>query len=122
MIFEEKLSYEIVGCAFKVYNTLGKGFLEKVYEKALMIELSAKGFNVKLPQALNVYYNQKAIGEFFADIIVENKVILELKAVEKLIKIHEAQLINYLKASNIKVGYLLNFGNSSKLEYKRFVY
>ena len=122
MIYEKELSHTIIGSAFTVYNTLGKGFLEKVYENALLIELKNKNLNAVNQYPIGVYYNEQVVGEYFADIIVENKVILELKSVEKLNDVHSAQLINYLKATKIKIGYLLNFGHDSKLEFKRLVY
>ena len=122
MIYEQELSNTIIGCAFTVYNTLGRGFLEKVYENALLIELKNKNLDAVNQYPISVYYNEQVVGEYFADIIVENKVILELKSVEKLNDVHSAQLLNYLKATNIKVGYLLNFGSNSKLEFKRLVY
>jgi GxxExxY protein len=121
----EKLSHsditgKIIKAFYKVYNTLGYGFLEKVYENALILELEEIGLKALKQHSIKVYYNGKEVGEYFADIIVENSVIIELKAVDKLAEIHEAQLLNYLKATNIEVGLLLNFG--TKAEYKRKVF
>ncbi len=109
----------IIKAYFNVYNELGYGFLEKVYERAMMIELQDLGLNCKSQSEINVKYKEQLVGDYYADIIVENKVIVELKAVEKIIKIHEVQLVNYLKATGIEVGLLLNFG--TKPEFKRKV-
>ncbi|MCK5085993.1 MAG: GxxExxY protein, partial [Melioribacteraceae bacterium] len=103
-----------------VYNKLGFGFLEKVYERAMVIELNDFGLHCEVQKPIDVYYKEKKIGDYFADIIVEEKVILELKAAETLIKEHEAQLLNYLKATNIEVGLLLNFGKEPK--FKRMIF
>jgi GxxExxY protein len=109
----------INGCAFDVLNELGVGFLESVYEKALVIALRQKGFSVKTQQPIAVMFRGQCVGEFFADILVEEKVIVELKTVTMLLPKHAAQVINYLKATGIEVGVLLNFGNP-KLEHRRF--
>ncbi|MDP3147790.1 MAG: GxxExxY protein [Ignavibacteria bacterium] len=105
---------------FNVYNTLGFGFLEKVYENAMMIELQSFNLDCTKQKPIEVFYKQKKVGDYFADIIVENKVIVELKAVEFLIPEHEAQLINYLKATRIEVGLLLNFGKTAQFKRKVF--
>ena len=105
---------------YKVYNTLGYGFLEKVYENAMCIELRKRGFKVQQQQAIEVFYEEENVGEYFADIIVNDTVILELKAVAKIAYEHECQLINYLKATNVEVGLLLNFG--TKPQHKRKVF
>ncbi|MFA4923878.1 MAG: GxxExxY protein [Ignavibacteriaceae bacterium] len=105
---------------FNVYNTLGFGFLEKVYENAMLIELQSFDLDCSKQKPIEVFYKQKKVGDYFADIIVENKVIVELKAVEFLIPEHEAQLINYLKATQIEVGLLLNFGKSAQFKRKVF--
>lgn len=112
-----EITGSILKAFFNVYNKLGYGFLEKVYEKAMMIELQKFGLSVSNQQPISVYYEDISIGNYYADIIVENKVIIELKAVENLIKNHEVQLVNYLKATEIEVGLLLNFG--PKPQYKR---
>ena len=111
---------QIINQAFyKVYNTLGIGFLEKVYENALFIELKKVGLQCAQQQLVKVYYEGEQIGYYYADIIVENKIIIELKAAETLCEAHEAQLVNYLRASEIEVGVLLNFGK--KPQHKRKV-
>jgi GxxExxY protein len=108
---------QIIKTFYKVYNTLGFGFLEKVYENALSAELISRGFQVENPKRLEVYYEDQLVGEYFADVVVEEKIILELKSAESLHPAHEAQLMNYLKATEIEVGLLLNFG--VKPEFKR---
>ena len=105
---------------YEVYNELGDGFLESVYENALYIVLNGYGLCVERQKDISVFFRGKVIGDFKADLIANEKVIVELKAVRALAPAHEAQLINYLKATNIEVGLLLNFGR--KPEFKRFVY
>lgn len=105
---------------YKVYNTLGYGFLERVYENALLIELRKQGVSARKQESIKVYYEEEVVGDYFADIIVNEKVILELKASKSLCEEHEAQLINYLKATNIEVGLLLNFGLQPQFERKIF--
>lgn len=114
------LSYEINGAIFEVNRILGHGFLEKVYENALMVELSKRGIKSESQIPIKVEYKGTIIGDYFADIVVENKVILEIKAIESLQKIHEAQILNYLKATGFKIGLLVNFTHP-KAEIKRFV-
>ncbi len=116
----KELSQQIIGCFYNVYNTLGKGFSEKVYENAMCIELRKNGLRGVKQQEIKVFYEEEIVGDFKADIIVNDLVILELKAVIQIIDDHEAQLLNYLRATNIEVGYILNFG--SKAEFKRKVY
>ena len=116
-MLHKEITSEIIAAFYAVYNTLGYGFLEKVYENALILELRKKGLTVKKQVPIKVKYDGQIIGEYFADLFVEDKVIVELKAVEKIIAVHEAQLLNYLKATNIEVGLLLNFG--PKAEFKR---
>ena len=116
----QDLTSEIIKRFYIVYNKLGYGFLEKVYKKALKFELENTGFNVERQKPINVYYEAELVGEYFADLLVENKIIIELKAAESLCKNHEFQLINYLKATEIEVGLLLNFG--IKPEVKRKIY
>lgn len=120
MIENEELTGKIIKSFYKVYNTLGYGFLEKIYHSALIIELTKAGLEVKTKQAINVYYNGEVVGEFEADLVVENKVIIELKAVETLHLAHEAQLINYLRATEIEIGLLLNFGKEPQFKRKFF--
>ena len=109
----------IIGAFYNVYNNLGYGFLEKVYENSMIIELRKLGLNCTKQYPISVFYDNTVVGEYFADIIVENCIILELKAAENLCDEHECQLVNYLKASDIEVGLLLNFGR--KPEFKRKV-
>ena len=115
-----ELTYQIRGAVFEVNKILGPGFLEKVYENALVIELKNRKLNAEAQMPIQVIYKNKIVGEYFADIIVEDKVIIELKAVESLQKIHEAQLLNYLKATDYKIGLLINF-TYPKAVIKRFV-
>jgi len=115
------LTYQINGAIYEVSRTLGAGFLEKVYEKALMIELKKRGMKAIDQAHIKVSYKNTIVGEYFADILVEDKIILELKAVENLSKLHEAQILNYLKATGIQVGLLVNFKHP-KAEIKRMVF
>jgi GxxExxY protein len=117
---KEDLTYKIRGAIFEVNRELGAGFLEKVYENALMIELKDRGLKAETQVPITVRYKNKNVGEYFADVVVENRVILELKAVESLEKIHEAQLLNYLRATEYKVGLLVNFTHP-KAVIRRFV-
>jgi len=114
-----EITEKIIGEVYYVYNNLGCGFLEKVYENALCKRLRDINFNVKQQFPINVYFENEIVGQYFADILIEDKVILELKTCETLIPIFEVQLVNYLKATNIEVGLLINFG--PKLEIKRRV-
>ena len=116
----KELTAEIINRFYKVYNTLGYGFLEKVYEKALKYELEKAGLHVERQKPINVYYETELVGEYFADLLVENKVIIELKAAETICEEHENQLINYLKATKIEVGLLLNFGRKPEVKRKIF--
>ena len=117
-----EITESIIKAFFKVYNTLGYGFLEKVYENALFIELDTMGLLVEKQRQIKVYYDGETVGEYIADLIVEECVIVELKASEILCKEHEFQLINYLKATEIEVGLLLNFGKKPELKRKIFSY
>lgn len=114
------LTEVIIGCAYEVYNQLGPGFLEKVYENAMMVALMEKGLAACQQSPVNVYFRAKMVGEYFADIIVGKEVIIELKAVSELSKVHEVQLVNYLKATGIKVGLLINFGEKLKIVRRVF--
>jgi GxxExxY protein len=115
-----ELTDKIIGCAYDVYNQLGYGFMEKVYENAMMIKLPQKGLAVVQQAPINVYFEDKLVGEYFADIMVNNKVIIEFKAVSSLSKAHEVQLVNYLKATGIKVGLVINFGEKLKIVRRVF--
>jgi GxxExxY protein len=114
------ITYKINGAIFEVNRELGSGFLEKIYENALMIELVNAGLKAENQVPIKVKYKGKEVGDYFADIVVEGQVILELKAAESLQKIHEAQLLNYLKATGIKIGMLVNFTHP-KAQIKRFI-
>lgn len=114
------LTYRIIGLAMEVHNELGHGFLEKVYENALMIQFKNNNINSTQQHPIKVFFKGEIVGEYIADILVEDKIILELKAVDFLSDSHRGQLINYLKATKTKIGYLINFGNK-KLEYERFI-
>jgi GxxExxY protein len=116
----DDLTYQINGAIYEVNRVLGSGFLEKVYENALLKELALRGIQAKSQVPLTVEYKGKSVGEYCADIMVEGKIILELKAVEALRNVHEAQLLNYLKATGYKLGLLVNFTHP-KAEIKRFV-
>ena len=116
----EELTNKIIKAFYKAYNTLGYGFLEKVYQNALYLELIGEGFLVDKQYQINVFYNGERVGEYYADLIVNGLVIIELKAHECLIEEHENQLINYLKATNIEVGLLLNFGKRPEIKRKIF--
>ena len=114
------LTWRIIEIFYKVYNTLGYGFLEKVYENALLIEFRKSGLAAKAQAPIKVVYDQQIIGEYFVDILVKDCVIVEIKAVKSLVKEHEAQLLNYLKASQIEVGLLINFGPKPEIKRKIF--
>ena len=111
------MTEKIIAAFYTVYNTLGYGFLEKVYENALRIELQRRGVHAVQQQSITVYYGMEVVGEYLADLVVEHAVIVELKSVEALSNQHEAQLLNYLKATPYEVGLLLNFG--PKPQHKR---
>jgi len=115
----KELTSEIINAAYTIHNELGYGFLEKVYHKSLFIELSKRGYRVEINKPIEVRYGNQIVGEFFADLIVENRVVVEVKAVEKYTSVLEAQLLNYLKAAALEVGLIINFGPS--VEIKRMV-
>jgi len=119
-LLHEQITEKIIKSYFKVYNTLGYGFLEKVYENAMAIELRKNVLEVKCQHPITVLYESEIVGEYFADIIVNGIVVIELKAVKEISEEEECQLINYLKATNIELGLLLNFGKEA--EYKRKVF
>jgi GxxExxY protein len=119
-LVNERLTEKIIGACFEVLNELGSGFLESVYHKALALALLQAGLKVQEEAPLKVLFRCQVVGEFYADILVEDQVVLELKAVRALSGEHEAQLLNYLKATGMKVGLLLNFGRP-KLEWRRLV-
>lgn len=115
---DDDLTQKIIGCAYKVHNTLGSGFLEKVYENALRIELEKLGLRVRQQEPINVLYDGRVIGNFYADLWVDERVVIELKAVQAIAKEHELQLVNYLTATLVEVGLLLNFGSSVQVRRK----
>lgn len=114
------LTEKIIGCAYRVYNKMGFGFLESVYERCLMIELKKAGVKAETQHPITVYYEDEVVGEFVADVIVEDAIILELKSVRRVVKAHEVQLVNYLTATRKDVGLIINFGES-RVEIKRKV-
>ena len=116
----EKVTETIIGCAYRVYNKMGFGFLESVYEKCLLIELRKADLDTATQQPITVYYEGEVVGEFIADIMVNDAVLIELKSVRRIIKAHEVQLVNYLVATGKPVGLILNFGER-KVEIKRKV-
>ena len=117
----DELTEAIIGCAYRVYNKMGFGFLESVYQNALLIELEKAGLKAKKEAPVKVFYEERIVGDYIADIIVEDKVILELKSIKDLHPAHEAQLTNYLKATGVEVGLLINFG-SDRVDVKRKVF
>jgi GxxExxY protein len=115
---DAELTRSIIGAAFEVHNVLGAGFIEKVYQNALAKELQLRGHKAEAEVKISVYYKETLVGDYYADILVEGRIILELKALSKLTSDHEAQLLNYLKATGHKIGLLINFGRD-KVEVKR---
>jgi len=117
----EEITKAIIGSAFEVHKILGYGFLEKVYQRAMQVELLQRGHSAELEPAIKVKYKDAIVGDYAADLLVDGKVIVELKVAKKYNPKDEAQLLNELKATEIKVGLLINFGKE-KVEFKRFVY
>jgi GxxExxY protein len=115
----DELSNGVIGCCFEVSNDLGCGFLESVYERALLIVLRQRGLAAESQVPLNVQFRGQSVGEFYADIVVNQTIIVELKAVKTLCSVHAAQVLNYIRASDIAAGLLVNFG-TPKLEVRRF--
>lgn len=121
MLIHEELTGKIIRCFYKVYNELGYGFLEKVYENALTIELIKNGISCIQQAPIKVFYDNKEVGSYYADILVENLIILELKAGEGgIILVHELQLVNYLKATDYEIGLILFFGEKPSFKRKIF--
>ena len=118
--YKQELSNEVLNMVFCVHNILGPGLLESVYEGAIVVELKNSGLPFCCQEVFPVYYKSELIGSYIADIVVDNSIILELKAVKQLNPYMEAQLINYLKISGIPIGYLVNFYRTS-VEWKRFI-
>jgi len=119
-IIYKELSYKIIELALEVHNELGCGFLEKVYENALMMLLDREKIPARQQAPADVYFQSKVIGQYFADILVDNKLILELKTTDVITNVHIAQVLNYQRATGLKLGLILNFGKP-KFEYKRLV-
>ena len=116
----KELTEKIIKIFYKVYNKLGYGFLEKVYENAMMIEFRREGVPVISQSSIKVFYENEIVGEYFADILVDDKIIVEIKAARTFALEHEAQLLNYLKATDCEIGLLVNFTHP-KAEIKRFI-
>ena len=119
-IIHKELSYKIIELALEVHNELGCGFLEKVYENALMILLGRESIPARQQAPVEVYFQNKVVGQYFADILVDNKIILELKTVDAVSDVHKAHVLNYLRATGIKLGLIMNFAKP-RFEYKRLV-
>jgi GxxExxY protein len=115
------LTYKTIGLAMEIHTELGYGFLEKVYENALMVQFRNNGIKATQQEPIKVYFKGEIVGDYIADILLDGKIILELKSIDKLTNIHKAKAINYLKATGLKVALLINFGKS-KLEYERIIY
>jgi GxxExxY protein len=116
----QEVTEKVIQAFYKVYNTLGYGFLEKVYQNALFLELRKQNFYCETQKQIRVYYEEVEVGLYYPDIIVNNVVILELKASEVLLEEHELQLLNYLKSTEIEIGLLLNFGKKPEIRRKIF--
>jgi GxxExxY protein len=119
----EDITHKIIGCAYTVYKKLGFGFLESVYRKAMVIELAKSGLRVEEEKPLQVYYDDQVVGDFKADLFVEETVVVELKSVQNMVKEHEVQLVNYLNGLKKEIGLLINFGSSGvkvKRKYRQF--
>jgi GxxExxY protein len=119
-MIDEELTRRIIKAFYSVYNTLGYGFIESVYHNAMILEIVENGLSVEVEKPIAVYYGANVIGTFEADLVVEKRVIVELKAKEKLHSAHEAQLTNYLRATDIEIGLLFNFGKLAEFKRKLF--
>ncbi len=119
-VIYKELSFKVLELCFEVHNILGPGYSEKIYEEAVTKELKSKGIGYERQKLIEIYYKGEKIGEYRLDLVVGNKIILELKAISELNSIYEAQLLSYLKATKMKLGILVNFGGK-KVEYKRIV-
>lgn len=117
-MIDDTLTETIIGCAFKVHKILGSGFLEKVYENALRVELMKQGLRVRQQEPIKIWYEGQMVGDYFADLLIEERIIIELKAVQSLVKEHDVQLVNYLTATKMDVGLLINFGSSVQVKRK----
>jgi len=116
---DDEITEAVIGAAFRVQDTLGNGFLEKVYENAMRVEVSKIGLRVEQQKPISVVYNGEVVGEYFADLLVADRVLVELKAVRALDEVHTAQILNYLKATGFRNGLLLNFG-TPRVEVSRY--
>jgi GxxExxY protein len=119
-LIHKELVFQIVGCAMKVHRELGYGFLEKVYENSLMLLLKKENIEARQQCPVPVHFEDHIVGEYYANILIEGKVLVELKTVDKIINAHYVKLLNYLKATGIRLGLLLNLG-PRKLEYERLI-
>jgi GxxExxY protein len=120
MMIQKEITERIIGCAYNVYNSMGSGFLESVYERCLLIELKKCGLKTESQKPIKVKYNGEIVGDFIADLLVEDKIIVELKAIRELNKTHETQLVNYLTATGLDLGLLINFSDE-RVQIKRKV-
>ena len=119
-LLHKSITDGILKAYYNVYNELGFGFLEKVYQNAMYLELKSLGYKVEAQKQIKVYFKNQLVGEYYADLLIDDMVIVELKAIELLMNVHTAQIMNYLKATSIEVGMLLNFGEEP--EFKRIIY
>jgi GxxExxY protein len=119
-ILHKDLSYKIVGLAMQIHSELGFGFLEKVYENSMMVLFRRENIMAKQQAPISVSFEGEIVGDYYADILIEDKIILELKAIEKITDAHKAQVLNYLKATGLKLAIIINFGKQ-RLEYERIV-
>ena len=117
-MLHEDITEKVIAGFYEVYNTLGYGFLEKYYEKAMLTELEALGLRAETQVQKQVFYKGLYLGDHYLDLVVEGKVVVEIKAVEQLIAVHEAQLLNYLRVTGFNVGLLLNFGKKPEIKRK----
>ena len=119
-MIDEELTGHLIKSFYKVYNTLGYGFIESVYHNAMIVEIARNGLSLEVKKPIAVYYDANVIGKFEADLVVEKRVIVELKAKERLHPAHEAQLTNYLRATDVEIGLLFNFGKRAEFKRKLF--
>src|SRR5712691_3070479 len=117
-MIDDDLTHKIIGCAYKVHNTLRPGFLEKVYENALRIELERSAIKVKQQELISVWYEGQVVGDYYADLWIADRLIIEIKAVQSLLKEHEVKLVHYLTATRVDNGLLINFGPSVQVKRK----
>jgi GxxExxY protein len=115
------LTHEVINCAMEVSNTIGAGFTEKIYDNAMQVELKLRNIPYSSQKSLNVFYKDHEVGHFIPDLLIDNQLIIELKAIESIVNEHLAQVLNYLKASGLKLGLILNFGKP-KLQIKRVIH